>query len=73
VMVTSLSSYSVVIHFALTIEKQEQQQPILLQSTTSKHGHWTCFIQTPQLKFPTGNVCFHWSGCKLIYVYCSET
>jgi len=44
-MAASLFLYSVVINFALTIEKQEQQQPILLQSTTPKHGHWTCFIQ----------------------------
>jgi len=54
VMAASLYSHSIVIHFALTTEKQEQQQSILLQSTTPKHGHWTCFIQTPQLKFPTG-------------------
>jgi hypothetical protein len=54
VMVVSLYSHSVVIFFALTTQKQEQQQPILLQSTTSNHGHWACFIQTPQLKFPTG-------------------
>jgi positive regulator of sigma E activity len=45
VMAASLFLHSVVINFALTIEKQEQQQPILLQSTTPKHGHWTCFIQ----------------------------
>jgi len=44
VMVASLFLHSVVINFALTIEKQEQQQPILLQSITPKHGHWTCFI-----------------------------
>jgi len=44
VMVASLFLHFVVINFALTIEKQEQQQPILLQSITPKHGHWTCFI-----------------------------
>jgi hypothetical protein len=44
-MDASLFLHSVVINFALTIEKQEQQQPILLQSTTPKHGYWKCFIQ----------------------------
>jgi len=38
-MDASLFLDSVVINFALTIEKQEQQQPILLESTTPKHGH----------------------------------
>jgi len=38
-MAASLFLHSVVINFALTIEKQEQQQPILLQSTTPEHEH----------------------------------
>jgi len=38
-MAASLFLQSVVINFALTIEKQEQQQPILLQSTTPEHEH----------------------------------
>ena len=51
---TSLSSHSFVIDFSITTEKEEQEQPSLLQSTTPKQKSKSCFIQTPKLQFPIG-------------------
>jgi hypothetical protein len=48
-IVTSLSSHSFVIDFSITTEKEEQEQPSLLQSTTPKQKFKSCFIQTPKL------------------------
>ena len=37
-------------------QKEDDEQPVFLPSTTSPHISTSCFIQTPQLQFPIGTV-----------------
>jgi hypothetical protein len=76
-MVVSLSSHSVVIHFFLTTVKKEQEQPVLLQSTTPKQKSSFASFKHQSYNFQwvsllNSLVCSH-SIFKLIFVDCSET
>ncbi|KAJ7015502.1 hypothetical protein NC653_004716 [Populus alba x Populus x berolinensis] len=55
-MAPSLYAYSIVIHFSLTKENEEQKQPFSLQATTPKHIYKSSLIQALELKFPTVSI-----------------
>ncbi|KAJ6952010.1 hypothetical protein NC653_041236 [Populus alba x Populus x berolinensis] len=57
-------------------EKQDDEQLVLLQSTTPPQISTSCFIQTPHIQFPSGIVFTSlvplYSNFKFIFVDCHE-
>ncbi|KAJ6967275.1 hypothetical protein NC652_004740 [Populus alba x Populus x berolinensis] len=55
-MAPSLYAYSIVIHFSLTKENEEQKQPFSLQATTPKHIYKSSLIQAHKAQISNGSI-----------------